>query len=551
MAAQQNILREYLVALGFRVNETQERRMNTTVLQMDRRVIGLGKAAVAAATAVVGVTTALAKSWERMFYSARYADTTVEKLQGIEFGARNVGLEAGRMTATVKQFAATIRNSPGLTGFLESLGVQVQGRTKDKVFVDFLKAIHSMPAWLQNRHGALFGIDPETMFNLQQDGAIEALEKAAALREKMNRDAGLDAENAAKTGVEYMNLWRQVEARAGVFGQTLMIAVLPTVRELVAETDKLLLKWTMIVKDIGEHGSGQFWKRLREGVGIEEPGAGRVSLTPEARARLGLPEKDLPGGDLSGRKGVGLPRAMQEFQMWRERSAAARDGRADPFANRVATDDAAVDAAQNLDAFRSGGRGGPLPPPNLGTSAYTRWKDRERDGTVPPDVAAMFAALERKYDLPAGMLDRIWLAESSRGRNMVSPKGALGHMGFMPATAKEFGLKDPMDLEQSAEAAARKMSGLLRMYDGDRRQAAAAYNWGEGNLSKYHLGQQPMPEETQKYMDKVGGPAPSIQQDVTINVHGSGDPHEAAQSVVRLQKDVGRDLARNFSAKVR
>lgn len=547
---QSNILREYLVALGFRVNTTQERQMNTTVLQMDRRILALGKGAVAAAMAVVGVTTALAKSWEKMFYSARYADTTVEKMQSLEFGARNVGIEAGKMTSTVKAFAAAIRGNPGLQGLLEQLGVQVTGRTKDDVMLDFVKALKDMPPYIAQRFAAMFGIDPETLYNMEE--GLEDLKKARLLREQMNRDAGLDADKAAEAGREYMNLWRQVEARAGVFGQTLMLAVLPTVRSLVAETDQLLIKWTSIVKDIEQAGTKDFWQRIREGITGKAEGD-RVELSEDAKKRIGAAQIDEPK-----RAGADKPGSFADVMSWFDAAKRAGDANTraqlgiedDPYARRVATDEAAVDAVTDTDSFKRGGKGGAFPAPNMGTSAYTRWAAGQNAGSIPPAVAEMFAALEKKYNLPPGMLDRIWLAESSRGRNMVSPKGALGHMGFMPATAREFGLKDPMNLEQSAEAAARKMSGLMRMYDGDSRQAAAAYNWGEGNLSKYHLGEQPMPKETRDYMDKVGGPA-NIRQDVTINVHGSGDPHETAQSVVRLQKEVGSDLVRNFSAKVR
>ena len=41
----------------------------------------------------------------------------------------------------------------------------------------------------------------------------------------------------------------------------------------------------------------------------------------------------------------------------------------------------------------------------------------------------LFAALEEKYRLPAGLLDSVWSAESSRGQNMLSPKGAQGISG--------------------------------------------------------------------------------------------------------------------------
>lgn len=68
----------------------------------------------------------------------------------------------------------------------------------------------------------------------------------------------------------------------------------------------------------------------------------------------------------------------------------------------------------------------------------------------------LFADLERRYNLPSGYLNRTWQIESASGRNLLNPKsGAAGHFQFMPRTAEQYGLKNPNDLAQSAEAAAR------------------------------------------------------------------------------------------------
>lgn len=72
------------------------------------------------------------------------------------------------------------------------------------------------------------------------------------------------------------------------------------------------------------------------------------------------------------------------------------------------------------------------------------------------DATALFADLERKYGLPAGFLARTYQLESSGGKNLYNPQsGAAGPFQFMPRTAEQYGLKNPMDLEQSADAAAR------------------------------------------------------------------------------------------------
>ena len=68
----------------------------------------------------------------------------------------------------------------------------------------------------------------------------------------------------------------------------------------------------------------------------------------------------------------------------------------------------------------------------------------------------LFGDLERQYGLPSGYLARTYQIESGSGANLYNPLSkAAGGFQFIPSTAKQYGLKDPYDLSQSAEAAAR------------------------------------------------------------------------------------------------
>lgn len=134
------------------------------------------------------------------------------------------------------------------------------------------------------------------------------------------------------------------------------------------------------------------------------------------------------------------------------------------------------------------------------------------------EAAENFGNLEKKYNLPAGMLDKIWEIESSRGKNMESPAGATGHFQFMPKTAAQYGLsrEDTYDLNKSSDAAARMMSDLMKQFKGDERKAIAAYNWGSGNVTNKGIDQ--LPDETIKYLQKYGvGAPPQQNQDYLKN----------------------------------
>jgi hypothetical protein len=128
-----------------------------------------------------------------------------------------------------------------------------------------------------------------------------------------------------------------------------------------------------------------------------------------------------------------------------------------------------------------------------------------------PGAAAVFTELEKRDGLPAGTLDSMWLQESGRGKNMLSGAGAKGHFQFMEPTAKQYGLKDPNNLAESADAASRMMRDLLKKYNGDLSMALMAYNGGQGNLDR--KGAAGMPAESKAYapsvMSRIEDPAQS------------------------------------------
>jgi len=146
--------------------------------------------------------------------------------------------------------------------------------------------------------------------------------------------------------------------------------------------------------------------------------------------------------------------------------------------------------------------GAPPASGNAGAPSTVQWAER-----------LDFAGLEKRHGLPPGLLAAVAQIESRGNLNAVSPRGAKGLFQFMPATAREYGI-NPFDPAQSADAAAKKLSGLLKRYQGNLPAALAAYNWGEGNLERKGIANAPA--ETRAYAPQVlaamnsGRPVPPL-----------------------------------------
>ncbi|MHC7025168.1 lytic transglycosylase domain-containing protein, partial [Klebsiella pneumoniae] len=166
-------------------------------------------------------------------------------------------------------------------------------------------------------------------------------------------------------------------------------------------------------------------------------------------------------------------------------------------------------------------------------------------------MAPMMGKLEALYNLPAGLLRSVALAESNGNQFAVSGAGAQGMFQFMPGTARDMGLRgnDVFNPMKAAEAAARYLSMLLQKNGGDLNKTLASYNWGIGNVQKY--GMALMPGETRQYIPKVlsnmPGSGATLNQETNIHIHGVNNPREAANLVVERQNAVNNRATQDLA----
>jgi len=99
-------------------------------------------------------------------------------------------------------------------------------------------------------------------------------------------------------------------------------------------------------------------------------------------------------------------------------------------------------------------------------------------------------------------------AESAFNTRAVSPKGAMGLMQLMPATAAEHGVLDAFNPAENIRAGVKYLKHLLDRYEGRVELALAAYNAGPGAVKKYG-GKVPPYRETQNYVARIQGTAPA------------------------------------------
>ncbi len=202
----------------------------------------------------------------------------------------------------------------------------------------------------------------------------------------------------------------------------------------------------------------------------------------------------------------------------------------------------------------------------LGGSALKAWQYATQSDFKRPLVQSMknmqhylptIDAAANYYHVSPLLLEAIGATESSGDPRAFSKKGAMGLYQFEPATAKEYGLKNPYDPTSSIYAAARllhhRMSALAKRYPNLPQGAinaltVASYNEGRGSVEHQYAKYgdtwfAKAPKETQRYVPEVQkGIYLAQQQQVgllrqiarnTMPAPATTQHHSASRSVVK------------------
>lgn len=206
MAASADVIKEFLVGLGFKIDEKGQKRFVDTIGAATVQAVALGAATTAAATAVVAGVAKMSDSLEQLYFASQRSKASVESIQALDFAARQFGAGARDAVESIGRF---MRSSPGAASFLNNLGVQTQtanGQLRDTgdILTDLGARLKEMPYYRAKAYADFLGIDERTLMALQQ-----GLDEFSKQYRDMLHAAHLDSDQAAKAAHGFM-----VELRA-------------------------------------------------------------------------------------------------------------------------------------------------------------------------------------------------------------------------------------------------------------------------------------------------------------------------------------------------
>lgn len=199
------VIKEFLVSLGFKIDK----------VGLDTFVKGI----TAASGAVLASVTAISDNLEKLYFASMRTRASAENIRAFGFAMGQMGSSAGAALDTIENLARFMRNSPGASGLIQSLGVQTQtanGQLRDTsdILQDLGKQFARMPYYRANAYAQALGIDEKTLMALRQ-----GLGDFGDEYKHMLAEAGLDLQTATKNSHAFMNEVRTLGSAFAILGQ--------------------------------------------------------------------------------------------------------------------------------------------------------------------------------------------------------------------------------------------------------------------------------------------------------------------------------------------
>lgn len=208
-----NVIKEFLVALGFKVDAAGLKRFNEGIASATKVAAKAGTVVTAMAVAVEVAVVKVSKQFEDLYYASQRINSSVENIRGMDYAVSQLGGTAQGARAAMEGLASFMRSNPGGERFIRTLGVETRdanGELRDTALIlrDLATQFKGMPYYAAKVRANLLGIDEQTLQALIR-GTGEFSDQYSAMARKM----GIDQQAAAKASHDFMVQVRELKVQ--------------------------------------------------------------------------------------------------------------------------------------------------------------------------------------------------------------------------------------------------------------------------------------------------------------------------------------------------
>lgn len=220
-------LQEYLIKLGFKIDENGWKGFQSKVSQSGSNIAELGAISVATAISIGVAVEKVARHYEDLYYVSQRSGSSVSSLMAQQFGFKQIGLSADQARSAVEGFASSVRMNPGIRAMFQGMGIDTTdankaiGQLVDRTKERFGEGGYFVAA----RIAAMGGMD-EATFKQMWDNR-ERLKKEEEEHIARQKRMGIDTDDAAQKFTEYGRRLNTVGDNFGLLKDRIAVDFLP------------------------------------------------------------------------------------------------------------------------------------------------------------------------------------------------------------------------------------------------------------------------------------------------------------------------------------
>ncbi|VVD90228.1 phage tail tape measure protein [Pandoraea sputorum] len=211
MADEPTVIRDFLVTLGYKVDERSLKTFKDGVEGATKSAVRMVAATEGAAVALGENLAAFASKMEGLYFVLQRSGATVANLKALEFSAKNLGVSSETARNSVEALARFMRSNPAGESYIKRLGVQTRdanGQLLDTV--DIMASLGGelakKPAKVASEYGSALGIDAGLM------SAMRGGEFAHSMQQYRNLSGQTDFDGASRDSHRFMLSLRELDA---------------------------------------------------------------------------------------------------------------------------------------------------------------------------------------------------------------------------------------------------------------------------------------------------------------------------------------------------
>lgn len=246
--AQAEVLREFLVKVGYQSDRASEERFVRGLDNVTSLFGRLGVAAAAVAATVGAMTINMSRSLEGLYYSSRRVGSSADSIRAFGYAVSQMGGTSEEARSSLENLARAMRDNPGVRGMVQSI---VGGNVNTQNGVETMRALgrafRSMPYEIARLRASMLGIDERTL-----QAIMEGTDRFSARYTEMARRMGMNTQQSTQHAVQFQQAMRDLQLIGEFAIEKLVIALARIAPALVVGAERFLLWLERVIPKIDE-----------------------------------------------------------------------------------------------------------------------------------------------------------------------------------------------------------------------------------------------------------------------------------------------------------